>query len=144
MQPHQVSWADVLSSTQSKAEPRFRWMPIHLAHCISSVWLHRSVCLSTCSLSPHTHCKPGTAAQSPVTSTIRDSWRMTHNAVQTCLQCGRLPFSFSFFCPHPPGFLTPPCPHPLSLQTSCNYTQAGLMYTHSPQANADTWQIKRF
>lgn len=99
----------------------------------------RIQCLSTRCLSSHTHCKPGTTFQSSVTSTIRDSWRMTHNAVQPCLQCGRLPIFFSFLF-HP--LASPLRAHTLSIFKPPNYTQARLMYTHSPRANADTWQIK--
>lgn len=55
-------------------------------------------------------------------------------------------FSLAFSVGGFPIFLfsscTPRPPHTLSASKPTNYTQAELMYTHSPQANADTWQIK--
>lgn len=69
-------------------------------------------------LSPHTHCKAGTTVQSPMISTIRDSWRMTHNAVQPCLQRGRLPiFPLFFFAPQPPHSSVPAPSQPPNLLT---------------------------
>lgn len=85
--------------------------PLNFIHMTAGI-----LCLSVGSVSPHTHFKPGTTVESPLTSTIKDSWRMTHNAVQPCLQRGRLPIFPLFFLP--PSLPTPPCPHPLSLQTS--------------------------
>lgn len=61
-----------------------------------------------------------------MTSTIKDScWRVTHGPVQ--------PPIFTFIPPSPLSALSPLCPY---------YTQTELKYTHSAQANADTWQIK--
>lgn len=57
---------------------------------------------------------------------------MTYNAVQPCLQRGRLSS-----LPH-----LPPPSHTLAVSKPPNYTQVGLVHTHSPRVNADTWQIK--
>lgn len=51
---------------------------------------------------------------------------------------GGIHFFSSFSLPPTP----PICTRPLSASKPPNYTQAGLVYTHSLQANADTWQIK--
>lgn len=52
---------------------------------------------------------------------------------------GGFPFFLFSFCPPASPLL---CAHTLSASKPPNYTQAGLVYTHSPQANADTWPIK--
>lgn len=40
------------------------------------------------------------------------------------------------------GFPLSPTSHTLTLSKPPNYTQVGLVHTHSPRVNADTWQIK--
>lgn len=40
------------------------------------------------------------------------------------------------------GFPLSPTSHTLALSKPPNYTQVGLVHTHSPWVNADTWQIK--
>lgn len=92
-------------------------MLIHLAYCISSMWPQESL-VCPHAPSPHTHYKPDTTIQSPMTSTIRDSWRMTHNAVQPCLQRGRLLiFPLFFLPPQPPHSSVPTPSQPPNLLT---------------------------
>lgn len=110
---------------------------LHFIHLTAGI-----LCLSTRSLSPCTFCKPGTTIQSPVTSTVGDSWRMTHNAVQPCLQCGRLlgfPLFF-FFAPQPPHSSESTPSQPRNLLTTTH--KLDLCIHIPPQVNADTWQIK--
>lgn len=88
--------------------------------------LHPLLCKPTCSLSfsPHLLLSPA--------STVGDSWGMTHNAVQPCLQRGRLYFV-------PPSLSLPTPSQPPAVQT----IHKSVLCIHvSPQVYADTWQIK--